>query len=351
MHSPKVSILLPNLNTRPYLEERMRTIQEQTIRDWELIIVDSHSDDGAWEYFQVCAKHDPRINISQAPDHGIYANWNDCINLAKGEYVYIATSDDTMSADFLEVMVNALDDNPGCDLAHCKLKIIDKNGCSHPQISWDTFLAALYFGESINKRHIRIAPHDGLLHCGIGTVYTSITQLLIRRSLFAKTGLFLTEYGSTADFEWGMRASLIADTIHVPGRLATWRVHGSQKTDRKFLKSAAHMTQLIEMIDHAVEKAKKIKPDLLKKIKTKELKYLYTKEKFRAEMLEQKKSLHRCKVAFKWLFKSPKIITELFLSLLIKSKLFISKSEPLEFSRKILKKYGVENNIKDQIKK
>lgn len=50
MNKPLVSILLPNLNTRPFLEERMATILTQTYTNWELIIVDSYSDDGAWEY-------------------------------------------------------------------------------------------------------------------------------------------------------------------------------------------------------------------------------------------------------------------------------------------------------------
>ena len=346
MNTPNVSILLPNLNNRPYLEERIRTILEQRVGDWELIIIDFYSDDGSWEYLRSCAEQDSRIKLSREPDRGIYAGWNDCLRLAKGEYVYIATGDDTMSADFLEIMIKALEDHPGCDLAHCRLKIIDEKGKDHPEICWDEFLAAVYFGGAIHKKHTRLAPHDGLLHCGIGTVYTSITQLLIRRRLFDKIGLFLTGYGPTADFEWGMRASLVADTIHVPGYLATWRIHGSQKTDQRYLKSAAHMTHMLEMIDHAVEAAKKINPVLSEKIKGRDLKYLYTKEKFRAEVLEQKNNLHRCKAVFKWLFINPKVLIELFLSLLIKNKSFISKSESLEFSRKILTKYGAANNIR-----
>jgi len=39
----------------------------------------------------------------------MYANWNNCINLAQGKYVYIATSDDTMTPDCLEKMVGALE--------------------------------------------------------------------------------------------------------------------------------------------------------------------------------------------------------------------------------------------------
>ena len=52
--TPKVSILLPNLNNRRYLDERIDCILNQTFTDWELVIVDNYSDDGAWEFFRNC---------------------------------------------------------------------------------------------------------------------------------------------------------------------------------------------------------------------------------------------------------------------------------------------------------
>ncbi|MCK5057130.1 MAG: glycosyltransferase, partial [Candidatus Aminicenantes bacterium] len=345
MSTPKVSILLPNLNNRPYLEERLLTIAEQTFSDWELIIVDNYSDDGAYEYFQSQAKKDSRIKLSQVPRAGMYANWNNCIRLAKGEYVYIATSDDTMTPDFLQVMVEALDRYPECALAHCKLKIIDEKGDNSPDLDWDRFYCTAYFGDKIDQKHIRFAPHDGLLHCAVGTVYTSITQLLIRRSIFDKIGLFLTDYGSTADFEWDMRASLIADTIHIPRYLATWRVHRDQGTDQDFLESPEHHTQLLEMIDHAFNTAKKLKPGLLKGINLKELKYFYTKKKFRSEFKERPGRFGRFNVILKWLFINPGILLECFRSVKLHKKPFISNLEPMGSGRKILTKYGFENNI------
>jgi glycosyltransferase involved in cell wall biosynthesis len=47
---PKVSISVPNLNTRPYLPERFETVFDQTFQDWELVVCDSYSDDGSWEF-------------------------------------------------------------------------------------------------------------------------------------------------------------------------------------------------------------------------------------------------------------------------------------------------------------
>ena len=281
---PKVSILLPNLNTRPFLEERMQTILDQTLTDWELIIVDNYSDDGAWEYFQECARKDVRIRISQAPREGMYANWNNCIRLARGEYVYIATSDDTMTPDCLEKMVSALDKYRDCDLCHCCLRVIDEYG-SEIEHWWLKLPTQRFYGDMVFKPHIRKAPLDGLLHTCLSNVYHSITQLLIRRTVFEKWGLFKTKWGSRGDFEWEMRISLVCNTFHIPEFLATWRIHPSQATT--YNNALSEYKDMIEMIFEAVGFHLKNGFRLCRRL---DLKYLIQFYEKQAMILERKKS-------------------------------------------------------------
>ena len=224
--TPRVSICVPNLNTRPFLPERFETIFAQTFQDWELLAYDSFSDDGAWEYLSEVARREPRMRVWQGPRQGTPGSWNPCISAARGEFVYIATSDDTMAPDCLEKLVAALDAHPECALAHCPLKAIDEHGREIPHImeawsEWSIF--ALSSGPLRDRCHVRLAPFDGLLHLGGETVYRSITQLLIRRSLFDSVGMFESRWGSVGDFNWDMRAGLVANTVHVTryvGRVA-----------------------------------------------------------------------------------------------------------------------------------
>ena len=132
---PLVSVCLPNLNTLPYLRERVDTILGQTYPHWEMIVVDSFSDDGSWEFFEELARKDQRVSIAQVP-RGLYASWNNCIQRARGKYVYIATSDDTMAADCLEKLVAALEEHECCDLAHCSLVIINRDGAPAAGLRW-----------------------------------------------------------------------------------------------------------------------------------------------------------------------------------------------------------------------
>ena len=242
---PLVSVLLPNLNSRRFLEERLHTILDQTLTDWELVIVDSYSDDGAWELIQQFTKQDARIRSVQAPREGIYAGLNRCIHLARGEYIYIATSDYTMSPDCLETMVSALEVHPECDICHTGLKVIDEEG--KEIVGWWRANLPLQLHELISRPHIRLAPYDGILHYAV-TVIISMTQILIRRSVFDKIGVFRTDWGSEGDLEWGIRAGLVCNIVHIPETLATWRVHAKQATAIIDFSSSPPWARLCEMV-------------------------------------------------------------------------------------------------------
>ena len=247
---PTVSICLPNLNNRAYLGERLGTIRAQTLSDWELVVSDNFSDDGAWEFLREEAARDPRILLAQAPREGMYANWNRCLSRARGEYVYIATSDDTMTPDCLAELVAALEGHPECDIAQCCLHAIDDEGKVMAGW-WKLVGAARFLGDDYLRPHLRRAPYDGVLHCAMHTIYHSITQVLIRRSAFAKTGPFPTGYGSGGDFCWGMRAGLNCDVVHVPKFLATWRIHTSQAS-AGYAETAAERALMAGMVDAAL---------------------------------------------------------------------------------------------------
>jgi glycosyltransferase involved in cell wall biosynthesis len=255
MSRPLVSICLPNLNTLPYLRERVETIAGQTYTNWELIVSDNCSDDGAWAFFEELARTDPRVSIAQAPREGMYANWNRCVERARGELVYIATSDDTMAADCLEKLVAALEANPECDIAHCRLRPIDEHGADRAETyRWWTESSAFAdsSGPLLHEVHVRKAPFDGLLHLLGGSVYVSITQLLVRRRLFDRIGGFESRWGSVGDFNWSMRAGFVANTVHVPGTWGGWRVHRTQATARVKFTSVEHAERIDEMIEHAL---------------------------------------------------------------------------------------------------
>src|SRR6266403_635065 len=52
MDRPLVSVLLPSLNARQFLDVRIESLLAQTFSNWEAVVLDSHSTDGSWEVFK-----------------------------------------------------------------------------------------------------------------------------------------------------------------------------------------------------------------------------------------------------------------------------------------------------------
>jgi len=270
--NPKVSICVPNLNTRPYLEERFETIFKQTLQEWEMIVCDSYSDDGSWEYIQELAAHEPRMRIFQSPRNGIYAGFNDCIRKARGEYVYIATSDDTMMPECLERMVAELDATSDCNICQCELVVIDEKGVPRPaEDQWDKYTLGAYSRNLVQMRNKRYAPHDGVVHPALFTICTSITQLLIRRVVFDRVGLFDGTWGTIGDYEWEMRAGFTENCLYIPEKLATWRIHGAQATQN--VESVENRLKMIDMSRQAYARAVNVAGANLSKIDIEDVVY------------------------------------------------------------------------------
>jgi glycosyltransferase involved in cell wall biosynthesis len=204
----------------------MESILCQTLPDWELVVCDSYSTDGAWEFLQKY-RDNPRVQLTQIPREGVYAGWNECLKRARGQYVYIATSDDTAESNLLERMVGTLEQYPDVDLVVCKFGFIDEVG--RPMTPPPFQEVGSFYDPWRAQPHRRTGLLEFLVHVGLDCPsWTSITSVLFRRRLIEKAGLFKTDCGTGADRLWAMKAALVTDTISIPDVLATWRQHSSQ---------------------------------------------------------------------------------------------------------------------------
>ena len=262
----QVSILLPSLNQRQFLEARIDSLLEQSFRSWQAIVLDSHSSDGSWEFFQSVAKGDARFQLFQIPAEGLYAALNRGLRSANGEFIHIATADDSMSPDFLEQMLDAFIRCPDAGIAVSDVQFINRDG---DKLSPDDLRGHLSSGAArglLNFRHVRTAfpdehvehlnyravPHDCLLHCDGHSVYFSLNQLLIRSDIARAAGQFKTNIGSVADFDWLLRLTNRAGTVHVPKKIAMWRFHGDQLSMHRDESRASSRTAAAEQMLRAV---------------------------------------------------------------------------------------------------
>lgn len=98
--SPKLSVCVPTYNRAEYLSQALHTLTVQTLREFELLVVDNCSTDGTASLVE--SLRNPRIRFHRNERNvGSRENWNRCLDLAGGEYVAICHDDDLYEPDFL----------------------------------------------------------------------------------------------------------------------------------------------------------------------------------------------------------------------------------------------------------
>lgn len=127
---PKVSVIVPNYNHAPYLEQRIESILNQTFQDFELILLDDCSNDNSVEVLKRYAAH-PKLShlvINEHNSGSTFKQWDKGIALSKGEYVWIAESDDVADLSFLETISNLIKNRPDIGLAYTQSRLINSKG-------------------------------------------------------------------------------------------------------------------------------------------------------------------------------------------------------------------------------
>ncbi|RZN83461.1 MAG: glycosyltransferase family 2 protein [Winogradskyella sp.] len=109
MAKPLVSILTPFKNVSVYIEACIDSILKQTYTNWELLIIDDHSTDNSNKLVEKYAKLDSRIKLFKNSEEGIISGLRMAFKESSGAYITRMDSDDIMTENKLEVMVNQLE--------------------------------------------------------------------------------------------------------------------------------------------------------------------------------------------------------------------------------------------------
>jgi glycosyltransferase involved in cell wall biosynthesis len=121
---------VPNYNHAAYLEERLRSIFRQTYPPQEVLFLDDASSDESVEVARRLAAESPvpfRLVVNETNSGSTFRQWLKGIDLAAGDLVWIAESDDTCRPELLERLVPEFLD-PEVNLAYCQSAIIGPDG-------------------------------------------------------------------------------------------------------------------------------------------------------------------------------------------------------------------------------
>lgn len=128
--SPIVSVIVPNYNHAPYLKPRIDSILQQTFQDFELIILDDCSSDNSKEIIESYRgnPHISQIIYNTFNSGSAFKQWDKGISLAKGEWIWIAESDDYAEPQFLEKLISAVRNRPSYGFVYSNTRIVSEKG-------------------------------------------------------------------------------------------------------------------------------------------------------------------------------------------------------------------------------
>ena len=106
---PLFSIITTVYNNEKYIRNAIRSILIQDYQDFEYIIIDDGSTDNTPQILDDFASLDERIHVIHQKNQWIYAGFNNGIKAAKGKYIYILNSDDTMENDSLSKFASIIE--------------------------------------------------------------------------------------------------------------------------------------------------------------------------------------------------------------------------------------------------
>ena len=97
-----VSVIIPLYNTEEFVEEAVRSIMCQTLREIEIIVINDGSTDNSLSIIKRLADEDKRIRIYTQYNQGPSVTRNKGYEYTQGKYVYFMDSDDYLEPEALE---------------------------------------------------------------------------------------------------------------------------------------------------------------------------------------------------------------------------------------------------------
>jgi glycosyltransferase involved in cell wall biosynthesis len=216
--SPKVSVLIPTFNYGRYLPEAIESVLAQDYSDFEILISDDASADDSAAVIEAYGKTDARIRYHlHRSNLGMVANWNWCLQHARGEYVKFLFGDDVIaSREALGRLVGILDTEPNVELAASARLLVDEG--SRIVGEWNDLSGGLHAGAALVARCLKTRRN----------LIGEPSAVMFRRSSASRG--YDPAYRQIVDLELWFHLLLKGDLAYVAEPLCAFRRHDAQQT-------------------------------------------------------------------------------------------------------------------------
>lgn len=184
-----------------YLRESVESILNQTLKDFEFIIINDGSTDNTWEIISEYAKQDQRIKLFKNEQNiGLTKSLNKGLRLAQGEYIARQDADDVSLPNRFKLQTHFLDQHSEVGAVGSVAEIIDEHGLS------------------LGKSNVPL-EHESLQVCLLVNNCLYHSSMMLRQSLLQTLGGYKEELCYAQDYDLWWRISRLARLVNLPDQL------------------------------------------------------------------------------------------------------------------------------------
>lgn len=234
---------MPNYNHAPFLRQRIDSILSQSFQDFELILLDDCSTDNSRELMEGYRNH-PKVThvVYNGQNSGsAFYQWKKGVDLAVGEWLWIAESDDWAEPGFLEQMVSFSDGCPNCVLVS--------------SIPYYVFPDGRIWNRPVDNAEGRLLSGKDFVRQNLltGNCLSNVSALLLRRDAVEKTDLSrIATMRLCGDWMLYVKLCEFGDVLEVKKTLSFFRQH-SDSTSAIAEKAGLPLTEGAEVLAYIVD--------------------------------------------------------------------------------------------------
>ena len=217
MNAPQISCVMACYNAMPYLPDAVGSIQRQSVRDWELIVVNDGSTDQSGTWLRNAAQSDPRIRVIDQENAGQQAAANRGIEAARSNWIARMDADDIASPNRFAVQMKYLAANPDVGLLGGQIERLGsrRSGlASNFPLDHDGIVAAL-----MQNHHSLCNP-----------------TVIFRRDLFEQIGGYWS-HNIAEDWDLFLRMAEVTRLANTPDTVLSYRFHTGSINGRRIVEA------------------------------------------------------------------------------------------------------------------
>jgi glycosyltransferase involved in cell wall biosynthesis len=234
MTHPRISVLMPVRNGMPYLPAAVQSILDQSMQDWELVVVDNGSSDGSAEFVARLQEEDGRVRLYRNEKVGVSHSLNFGLDYCVAPWLARMDADDVSLPDRLERQLAFVEANPDVPAVSCWAYYINAESQRVARAPNDLSTREDFRRYRERKDLIEV-PHPGAF---------------IRRDVLERIGRYRPEFEPAEDVDLWSRLSEQGYVLAIPEFLIEYRLHAGSVVNSN-LKLAQMKREWVRACTHA----------------------------------------------------------------------------------------------------